>query len=82
MRGVVYASVTLALAATMPHPVAAQCYGPECGRYRSGPPASFNQPPTQYQNPAYQNPGNGQPYQSAPPSPYQQGRSYDQARPR
>ena len=69
MRGVVYAFVALTAAAAMPHPVAAQCYGPECDRHRSGPPAYYNERPTFHSNPA----NNGQPYRSAP---YDQGRPY------
>lgn len=78
MRGVVYAFVALAFAAMMPHPVAAQCYGPECDRNRSGPPAYYDERPTYHSNsPNNGQPNNGQPYRSAP---YDQGRR-DQGRP-
>ena len=67
MRGVAYAFVALTFAATMPHPVAAQCYGPECDRHRSSPPAYYDERPARHSNSG----NNGQPYRSAP---YDQGR--------
>jgi hypothetical protein len=68
MRGIAFALAAAAFVATTPHPVAAQCYGPECDRQRSGPPPQFNERPSFNERPNFHpNPGNnGQPYRSAP----------------
>ena len=75
MRGIAFALVAAAFVATTPHPVAAQCYGPECDRQRSGPPPQFNERPSFNERPNFQpNPANnGQPFRSAP---YVQGQPY------
>lgn len=67
MRGVAFAFVAIAFVAA-PHPVAAQCYGPECDRQRSGPPPQFNERPSFNERPNFNsNPANsGQLYRQAP----------------
>jgi hypothetical protein len=67
MRGVTCAFVVLTFAAAMPQPVAAQCFGPDCGRDRSGPPAYYDERPAHHPNPAT----HGRTFRSAP---YDQGR--------
>jgi hypothetical protein len=62
MRGIAFALVALTFVATMPQPVAAQCYGPECDRRRPGPPAHYDERPNFHSNPV----NNGQPNRSAP----------------
>jgi hypothetical protein len=74
MRGIAFAFV--AFAATIPHPVAAQCYGPECDRHRSGPPAYYDQRPNFHSNPA----NNGQPYSANSGQPHRSA-PYDQGHP-
>jgi hypothetical protein len=64
-----YAFVALTFAATMPQPVAGQCYGPECNRYRSGPPANFDERPAQHPNWTNHR-------QSFHPAPHDRGRPY------
>ena len=68
MRGIAFALVALSFAATTPDPVAAQCFGPECDRQRSGPQA-YPVRPNFHSNPA----NNGHLYRSVP---YDQGRPY------
>ena len=52
MRGIAFAFVAITFVATTPHPVAAQCYGPECDRQRSSPPAYYNERQNFHSNPA------------------------------
>ncbi len=62
MRGIAFALVALTVAATTSDPVAAQCYGPECERQRSGPPAYQDVRPNFHPNSV----NNGQFNRSAP----------------
>ena len=62
MRGIAFAFVAITFVATTPHPVAAQCYGPECDRHRSGPPPSYDERSNFHSKPA----NNGQLYRSVP----------------
>jgi hypothetical protein len=73
MRGIAFAFVAITFVATTPLPVAAQCYGPECDRHRSGPPPSYDERSNFHSNPA----NNGPLYRSVP---YDQGQRH-QGRP-
>ena len=52
MRGIAFAFVAITFVATTPYPVAAQCYGPECDRHRSSPPAYHDERPNFHSNSA------------------------------
>lgn len=71
MRGIAFPLVALAFIATTPDPVAAQCYGPECGYRQSNGPATYNERPNFHSYPS-----NGQQYRSVP---YEQAQPYRQA---
>lgn len=61
MRGIAFAFAALTLVAATPLPASAQCYGPECDRQRSAPPARYDERTNFHTNPA----GGGQ-YRQAP----------------